>query len=183
MDLVMPYWRLAALVMLAIPTAGCVTLIHDLSVGPVGVRTAPAVGQLPQRQVISVILRTRTDLSRLPRDELIHAATFFCDRPEDFALLGRTIYTDPPLTPLSNSPAKRDPSRIYSYVLLLEAKGGAVADSVPPRTGFDLSTAPRAVCVKLEGGYIGMYASSNTVEISAESIREAFAVLQVESGD
>jgi hypothetical protein len=182
MELVMPYWRSAALVMLAMPTAACVTLIHDLSVGPVSVRTAPAVGQLPQRQVISVILRTRTDLSRLPTDELIHASTFFCDRPDDFALLGRAIYTDPPLTPVSSSRAKRDPSRIHSYVLLLEAKGGAAANSVPPRMGFDLSTSPRAVCVKLEGGYIGMHASSNTVEVSAESIREAFAVGQVESG-
>ena len=169
MDLGMPCLRLTCLVAVFLPMTACVTLIEDLSVGPVAVRTAPAVGQLPERQVISISLRTRTDLSRVPKDDLIHFKTYFCDSPKDFVLLGGAV------APLWNTVAKPDSSGIYTYVFLLEVRRRGSPNSRPPEVGFDFSTAPRTVCIKLQGGYIGMYASSNTVQVRAESIREALA--------
>jgi hypothetical protein len=166
--------RLSVLVVLAFATTACVTSIHDLSVGPVSVRSAPAVGQLPERSVLSVTLKTHTDLSRLPEEELIHAETFFCDSPKDFVLLGRTIYVDPPLT-IRDSVAKPNTSGIYTYIVLLEVRRRGSSNSQPVEAGFDLTTAPRTVCIKLQGGYIGMSASSNTVQVLAQSIRDALA--------
>jgi hypothetical protein len=166
--------RLTVLVALAFATTACVTLIQDLSTGPVAVRTAPAVGQLPERPVLSVTLRTHTDLSRLPKDELVHAETFFCDSPKEFVLLGHTIYVDPPLT-VWDSAAKANTSGIYTYVILLEVRRRGSPNSRPVEAGFDLTVAPQTVCIKLKGGYIGMSATSNTVQVPAQSIRDALA--------
>jgi hypothetical protein len=167
--------RLTALVVLAVATTACVTSIQDLSTGAVAVRTAPAIGQLPERPVLSVTLRTHTDLSRLPKDELIHAETFFCDSPREFALLGRTIYVDPPHT-IGDSVAKPDSSGTYNYLVLLEVRRRGSPNSWPVEAGFDLTVAPQTVCIKLKGGYLGMSASSNTVQIPAQSIRDAFGM-------
>ena len=166
--------RLTALFAPVFAITACVTSIHDLSVGAVAVRTAPAIGQLPERTVLSVSLRTHTDLSRLPKDELIHAETFFCDSPKDFVLLGRTIYVDPPLT-VWDAVAKPDTSGSYTYVVLLEVRRRGSSNSQPVEAGFDLTTTPRTVCIGLQGGYIGMRASSNTVQVPAKSIRDALA--------
>lgn len=168
--------RLTGLVALVLPMTGCVTLIEDLSVGAVAVHTAPAVGHLPERQVISVSLRTRSDLSRVPKDELIHFEAYFCDSPKDFVLLGRA------LAPLWDTVAKPDSSGSYTYVFLLEVRRRGSPNSRPPEVGFDFSNAPRTVCIKLKGSYIGMYASSNTVQVPAEIIREALARPEGEPG-
>jgi hypothetical protein len=172
MSLVMSCLRSTVLVVLAFAATACVTSIQDLSAGAIAVRTAPAVGQLPERPVLSVSLRTHTNLSRLPKEELIHAETFFCDSPKEFALLGRTIYVDPPHT-IGDSFAKPDSSGTYNYLVLLEVRRRGSPDSWPVEAGFDLTVAPQAVCIKLKGGYIGMSASSNTVQIPAQSIRDA----------
>jgi hypothetical protein len=174
MSLGMSCLRLTVLVVLAIATTGCVTSIQVLSAGPVALLTAPAVGQLPERPVLSVTLRTHTDLSRLPKDELIHAETFFCDRPKEFVLLGSTIYVDPPLT-VWDSAAKPNTSGTYAYLILLEVRRRGSPNSRPVEVGFDLTIAPQPVCIKLEGSYIGMSASSNTVKVPAQSIRDALA--------
>jgi hypothetical protein len=173
--------RMTVIVVLIIATTACVTSIPDLSTGPVSVLTAPRVGQLPERPIFSVSLRTRTNLSRLPTEELIHANTFFCDSPKDFVLLGRTIYVDPPLT-VRDSVAKPDAAGTYTYFVLLEVSRRASANSWPVQVGFDLAAAPRAVCMKLEGGYIAQYARSNTVRVPAESIREAWASYERSGG-
>jgi hypothetical protein len=172
MGLVMSRLRLTVLAVLTVATTACVTSIQDLSAGSVAVRTAPAVGQLPERPVLSVSLKTHTNLSRLPKEELIHAETFFCDSPKEFALLGHTIYVDPPHT-IGDSFAKPDSSGTYNYLVLLEVRRRGSPNSWPVEAGFDLTVAPQAVCFKRKGGYIGMSASSNTVQIPAQNIRDA----------
>jgi hypothetical protein len=175
---------LTLLVALAFPLTACVTLVPDLSVSSVAARTAPAVGQLPERPVISVSLRTKTDLTRVPKDELLHAEVFFCDSPKDFVLLGRGLYVDPPLTPLLDSLVSKPPdsSGTYTYVVLLEVTRRGSPNSRPPEVGFDLLTAPRTVCIKLQGGYIGMFASSNMVQVPAGRISEALALYNRKPG-
>jgi hypothetical protein len=162
--------------------AACVTYIRDLAAGPVVARTSPAEGQLPKRPVLLASLRTRADLSRLPKDELIHAVAFFCDSPKDFVLLGRTISVGTPLAPLDEVEAKADRSGLYNYVVLLEVSRRGSPDSQPPEVGFDLMKTPRSVCIRLQGGYVAMHASSNTVRISAKRIREALMRYEESAG-
>ena len=180
----MSYLRSTIIIALAAPLAACVTSIRDLSAGPVTVLATAAAGQLPERPRVSVRLRTRTDLSKVPSEELIHAEASFCDSPKDFVLLGRTIYVDPPLTSLRDAGRSNpaDSSGVYTYVVLLDVKRQGSPDSRPPEIGFDLSTVPRSVCIKLMGGYIGESVSSNTVQVSAETIREALAHHEVSRG-
>jgi hypothetical protein len=159
--------------------SGCTTSIRDLSAGPVALRTAPPVGRLPERSVVSVTLRTRTDLQRVPADELIHADMFFCDTPSDLALLGRTIYVatagvDSALVPLRDSVALPDASGAYTYFVLVEVARRASPSSKPPQIGFDLAANPRSVCIKLAGGYIGESISSNTVRVLEAELRAVF---------
>jgi hypothetical protein len=171
--------RFVVPVALVVPMTACVTFIRDLSVVSVEARTDSAIGKLPDRPVIAVSLRTRTNLSRLPKDELIHAEGFFCDRPNDFVVLGRSILVDASRLPLNDAIAMpegtADKAGAYTYTVLLETRRRGSPDSRPPEVGFDLSAAPQSVCIRFQGGYLADHASSNTVRIPAARIRDALA--------
>jgi hypothetical protein len=143
---------------------------------------APATGELPARPVILVSLRTRKDLSQLPKQELIHAVAFFCDSPSDFVLLGRAFSVDSSAAPLDDVVAKPDDSGIYNYVVLMEISRPGSPNARPPEVGFNLASAPRSVCIRLQGGSVEAYASSDTVRVSAKRIRQALAHLKETDG-
>jgi len=163
----MPLLALAPLLAVLTSLTACATSISDLSAGPVRVRTEPALQHRPERLVVAVTLKTSRDLNTVQEPELLHAETFFCDRPRDFVLLGREISS-----PTNDRP---DASGLYTYVVLLNASRTASPSSNPPQIGFDLAAHPRSVCIRLKGGgYFAPGVSSNMVTVSETDIREAF---------
>ena len=173
--------RLVVVIALILPTVACVTVIRDLSVGPVSVLKPPAVSDWPvDHPVISVSLRTHKNLSRVAEPYLIDAETVFCDSPRELTLLGPPfIYVGWPPILLAKAASSRDDSGTYTYEVLMDMKGDA--SPKPSReVGFDFISAPRSVCIKIKEKYFGSYLISNTVEVSAVQIREALDVYQAQ---
>src|SRR5437667_2514432 len=115
MDLELSRVRLLMILTLALPMAACVTVIRDLSVGPVSVVEPPADTDWPvDRPVISVSLRTHKALSRVSEAYPIDTKIVFCESPEEFALLGSPfVYVGWPPVRLTKAASIPDNSGTY----------------------------------------------------------------------
>jgi hypothetical protein len=72
---------------------------------------------------------------------------------------------------------------LFTYVVLLNVERKDSPASIPPQVAFDLAVAPRAVCLHLEGGYLGHSITSNVVQVSTGTIVEAVARFRNSRGD
>ena len=181
----MYYLRSTIIIALAAPV-GCVRHFDTRSFCWAGdsTRHRRRLVRLPERPRVSVRLRTRTDLSKVPSEELIHAEASFCDSPRVFVLLGRTIYVDPPLTSLRDAGRSNpaDSSGVYTYVVLLDVKRQGSPIRGPLKLASTYRLCRGASVSSSWGAILGRAFPSNTVQVSAETIREALVHHEVSRG-
>lgn len=149
--------------------SACATVIHDLKVSSV-VRSR-GVG----KDLLQVDISTHTDLEALHRrwNAIPRVRAYFCDRPQDFALLGGSLA--PILGGQRWSSSARLKDARFEYTTHLNVEGSASPSSVPPSVAFNLRTMPEDVCIELQGGYMWYTIRSNKIQVSAKDIGNVLA--------
>jgi hypothetical protein len=182
----------AILVMLlAGSVTACVSSIRDLTMVRTDLLNQPVQGRA--EPLFRVEVTTRTSLERLRKQwsEIIRVDAHFCDQPTAFAALSRGLYVassgqNEILRPLWEDSLVRETPNfngLFTYVVLVNVERKESPASVPPQVAFDLAAAPRAVCLRLEGGYLGHSITSNVVRVSTGTFVEAVARFRNSRGD
>lgn len=174
---------------------GCTTTVHDLAVAGVSVTDsaewfAPVVPKKERtnRILLRVDLTSQVDFSEplLRWDMPLGAKVRFCSHPDDFALLGGSLYTTTPRA--GEYPRRLDihraeysgAAKTWTYYLPLNIAVPPRPSSKPPEIGVDLLNNPEDICISLRGASLPgtmkwRYVSSNTVRLSSAAIREALS--------
>jgi hypothetical protein len=166
--------------------SGCTMSVKDLRVASVEVTDSDAwsLSGSENRRMLKVEVATNTDLEAFRRrsDALVHADTYFCASPRQFAVLGGTIFalhSGESLLPrpLNLPTINIEPSHLpadFTYAILVNASRRESRESVPPQIAFNLADLPQDICIQLAGSYLGFRMKSNIITIPSEAIRAAF---------
>jgi len=178
-------------ILLAGSATACVSSVRDLTMVRTDLLSQPVQGRA--EPLFRVEVTTRTSLERLGKQwsEIIRVDAHFCDRPTAFAVLSRGLYVTSSgqneiLRPLWEQSLVRETPNfngLFTYVVLLNVERKESPTSVPPQVAFDLAAAPRAVCLHLEGGYLGHSITSNVVRVSTGTFVGAVARFRNSRGD
>jgi hypothetical protein len=177
--------------LLAGSVTACASSVRDLTMVKADLLSQPVQGCAEPLFRVEVTTRTSLERRRKRWSEIIRVDAHFCDQPAAFAVLSRGLYVTSSgqneiLRPLwEDSLVTETPNfnGLFTYVVLLNVERKESPASFPPQVAFDLATAPRAVCLHLEGGYLGHSVTSNVVRVSTGTIVDAVTRFRNSRGD
>jgi hypothetical protein len=117
---------------------------------------------------------------------LIDAKAVFCSHPDDYVLLGSSLYTTTPRAdelprPLNSLRSVESPGAVArTYYLPLNIAKPAHLSIKRPSVAFDLLENPEEICISLRSAPMPLTMKwhsvrSNTVRLSRDTIREALS--------